>query len=473
MVFSSMIFLGLFLPATFFTYYLVPVSWRNALLAVASIVFYAWGEPRFVILMLASVCLNFYAARLMERHRARRAILCGAVVLNLSMLAVLKYGNFVIDNLDVLLVRFGLAPIVLKPIALPIGISFYTFHAISYLIDIYRGNAKANKNLVEYCLYITLFPQLVAGPIVRYKDIHSQLSLRPASIDDVSAGVLRFTIGLAKKVLIANQLGMVADVGFNASPGQLGTLTAWVCLFCYTLQIYFDFSGYSDMAIGLGRMFGFRFPENFNYPYSARSIQDFWRRWHISLSTWFRDYVYIPLGGNRKGEARTVMNLWIVFLLTGFWHGASWNFLIWGAVHGFFLMIERFGRHAKVHVPRVAGQLYAIAIVMLAWVFFRASNLDQATDYLLALAGRGDPSHGGVSIASVCTAQTIGLTVFAVFVALGIYPVVLRHTKPIWRKVERYSMDGWVRAGFVAPALTLSAMSIALGQYNPFIYFRF
>ncbi len=332
MVFSSIVFLGLFLPVTFVAYYLAPVRFRNALLALASIVFYAWGEPRFVILMLGSVAMNFWGARLLDRTRARRRVLGGLVGLNLLLLGIFKYANFAVDNLNALLVPpAGLSAISIKAVALPIGISFYTFHAISYLVDIYRRNATPNRNIVDYSLYIMLFPQLVAGPIIRYKDIHTQLARRDSTLDDITAGILRFTMGLAKKVLIANQLGLIADTGFNAPADQLGAAAAWFCLLCYTLQIYFDFSGYSDMAIGLGRLFGFRFPENFNYPYSARSIQDFWRRWHISLSTWFRDYVYIPLGGNRRGEGRTLLNLWIVFLLTGIWHGASWNFVVWGA----------------------------------------------------------------------------------------------------------------------------------------------
>lgn len=365
MVFSSMVFLGLFLPVTFLVYYLVPMRLRNAWLALASIVFYAWGEPRFVILMLASVALNFHCARWLDRSASRRAILAAAVTFNLLVLAIFKYSNFVVENLNVLLEHAGLSAIAMKPIALPIGISFYTFHAISYLIDIYRRNAKPSRRLVEYSLYIMLFPQLVAGPIIRYKDIHTQLGQRAATLDDITTGIVRFTMGLAKKVLIANQLGMIADTGFNAPADHLSAGVAWFCLVCYTLQIYFDFSGYSDMAIGLGRLFGFRFPENFRYPYSAGSIQDFWRRWHISLSTWFRDYVYIPLGGNRRGEARTLVNLWIVFLLTGIWHGASWNFVIWGALHGAFLMVERFGRHSAIVVPRIVRMAYVMFVVML------------------------------------------------------------------------------------------------------------
>ncbi|MGN4068181.1 MBOAT family O-acyltransferase [Burkholderia gladioli] len=473
MVFSSIVFLGLFLPVTFVAYYLAPVRFRNALLALASIVFYAWGEPRFVILMLGSVAMNFWGARLLDRTRARRRVLGGLVGLNLLLLGIFKYANFALDNLNALLVPAGLSAISIKAVALPIGISFYTFHAISYLVDIYRRNATPNRNIVDYSLYIMLFPQLVAGPIIRYKDIHTQLARRDSTLDDITAGILRFTMGLAKKVLIANQLGLIADTGFNAPADQLGAAAAWFCLLCYTLQIYFDFSGYSDMAIGLGRLFGFRFPENFNYPYSARSIQDFWRRWHISLSTWFRDYVYIPLGGNRRGEGRTLLNLWIVFLLTGIWHGASWNFVVWGALHGFFLMLERFGRNAGLPVPRPLAQLYAMLVVMLAWVFFRTESLPQAGHYLLALVGHWPAAQQSVTLASLWSTQTLVLLVVAVLLALGAYPLLQRRLQPMWARLAALSLDGWLRAALVAPALILSAMSIALGQYNPFIYFRF
>lgn len=473
MVFSNIVFLGLFLPITFLAYYLLPQRLRNPLLALASIIFYAWGEPRFVILMLVSVAINFYSARLMDRSASRRAVLLATVAANLLILAFFKYGNFLVDNLNVLLAPVGLSPIELRPVPLPIGISFYTFHAISYLIDIYRRNAKPNRNIIEYSLYIMLFPQLIAGPIIRYKDIYTQLPKRSASIEDITAGCVRFAMGLAKKVLIANQLGMVADAGFDAPADHLGALVAWICLICYTLQIYFDFSGYSDMAIGLGRMFGFRFPENFNYPYSARSIQDFWRRWHISLSTWFRDYVYIPLGGNRKGEGRTLLNLWIVFLLTGFWHGASWSFVLWGAIHGFFLMLERFGRRLDVRIPRAAGTLYAILVVMFAWVFFRSESLGQALQYVLALVGYWPADQWAVTVQSIYSTHTLLLTIGAVILSLGVYPSIEKALQPAWQRMADYAVDGWMRAALIAPALILSCMSIAMGQYNPFIYFRF
>jgi alginate O-acetyltransferase complex protein AlgI len=428
--------------------------------------------------MIASVAANFWLAIAIDRAGRRRVVLlAAAVALNVVLLGVFKYGNFVVDNIDWLLERFDISRIVLKPIDIPIGISFYTFHAISYLIDIYRRNVKPNGNIVEYSLYIMLFPQLVAGPIIRYKDVHTQLARRACSIDDVSAGIVRFTMGLSKKVLIANQLGLVADTAFNVPGDQLGPAVAWLGLVCYTLQLYFDFSGYSDMAIGLARMVGFRFPENFDYPYTATSIQDFWRRWHISLSTWFRDYIYIPLGGNRRGEARTLVNLWTVFLLTGLWHGASWNFVIWGAVHGFFLMIERIARNGRgirlAAVPVFVRRLYAVLVVMFAWVFFRAGSLEQALQYLQALVGYWPKAQWTVSAEQVYSHQTGILLVVAVMLAGGFYPWLARTSDALWRGLARHALDGWARMALVTPALILSSMSLALGQYNPFIYFRF
>jgi alginate O-acetyltransferase complex protein AlgI len=473
-LFSSIIFLGLFLPATFFAYHLAPRALRNPVLALASIVFYAWGEPRFVILMLASVGVNFALARRIDASPHRRLLLALAVAINLLLLGIFKYGNFAVANLDLLLAATGHARIVARPIDLPLGISFYTFHAISYLIDIYRRNARPSRSLVEYSLYIMLFPQLIAGPIIRYKDIHTQLAQRAVSAEGISAGITRFTIGLAKKILVANQLAGVADAGFNVPATQLGAAAAWLCLLCYTLQIYFDFSGYSDMAIGLGSMFGFRFPENFRYPYAATSMQDFWRRWHISLSTWFRDYVYIPLGGNRGGTARTLANLWAVFLLTGLWHGASWNFVIWGIVHGFFLMLERLLRGvagARGSVARAAAHAYTLGVVMLAWVFFRAATLGQARDYLLALLGRWP--GGQVALGTLCSGVTLTVLAVALVLAGGIYPRLLRAARPGWDWLAQRALDGWARAALTMPALLVSCMSIALGQYNPFIYFRF
>lgn len=473
-VFSSIAFLGLFLPLTFAAYYLTPVARRNLALALASLIFYAWGEPRFLILMCLSIGINYRFAIAIETALHRKRTIGIAIAINLLLLGAFKYAGFAVENFNALRSLAGLEAVVLKPLPLPIGISFYTFHAISYLVDIYRRNAKPSRNIVDYCLYITLFPQLIAGPIIRYKDIQAQIKARIASLDDISAGILRFTMGLAKKVLIANQLGVVADTGFSVPDGQLSTSVAWLSLVCYALQIYFDFSGYSDMAIGLARMFGFRFPENFNYPYLATSIQDFWRRWHISLSTWFRDYVYIPLGGNRLGATRTLLNLWIVFVLTGIWHGAAWNFILWGAAHGAFLTMERIfaGKGGMTPLQKPLSHVYTTAAILFTWVLFRADTLEHAGHFYRALCGLGTNS-ADVTFASLYSLQ-LGLTLLvAVTLAVGAYPRLCAWLMPIFTALRIRQLDGYATALCVAPLLILSLMSIALGQYNPFIYFRF
>lgn len=475
MVFSSIAFLGLFLPLTLLAYFLTPRSWRNVTLALASITFYAWGEPRFLILMIVSIAMNFRFAIALDKAKNRTRVVGIGVAANLFILAVFKYTGFLFENVNSLLTPLGVSPLVVRPLPLPIGISFYTFHAISYLVDIYRKNAEPNRSLVDYTLYITLFPQLVAGPIVRYKDIQAQLRARLTTLDDVSAGALRFSMGLAKKVLIANQLGLVADAGFAVPAGQLDPAVAWFSLLCYTLQIYFDFSGYSDMAIGLARMFGFRFPENFNYPYAATSMQDFWRRWHISLSTWFRDYVYIPLGGNKGGRVKTLRNLWIVFLLTGFWHGATWNFVLWGAAHGALLTIERVVSpiSSRRRVSRVWHHAYVVIAVMLTWVLFRSDTIEHAGDFYRALFGVVVPTDPAVTVGSLYSTHLGVLLVVAVALAAQLYPKLLSATSDVRGKLRVLNVDGFLVAAFVVPLLVLSAMSIALGQYNPFIYFRF
>ncbi|GAB3630313.1 membrane bound O-acyl transferase [Pandoraea terrae] len=476
MVFSSIAFLGFFLPLTFLAYFVTPARWRNSTLATASILFYAWGEPRFLLLMLVSIGINFRLAIWLDRAVNRKRLVAIGVGINLFILGAFKYAAFLVDNLNGVLLPLGFDPIVMRPLPLPIGISFYTFHAISYLVDIYRRNASPNRRFVDYTLYITLFPQLVAGPIVRYKDIQAQLAKRLAGLDDVTAGALRFTMGLAKKVLIANQLAVVADAGFSVPGGQLATSVAWLSLICYTLQIYFDFSGYSDMAIGLARMFGFRFPENFNYPYSASSMQDFWRRWHMSLSTWFRDYVYIPLGGNQLGGLRTLANLWIVFLLTGFWHGATWNFILWGAAHGLLLTIERVVLRSGVEgdtLRRGVRHAYVICAVMLTWVLFRADSIEHAGQFYLALFGLAQPDGAAVTFASLYSTHLGLLLLLAIVLAGGAFRYLVNAGAPLIAALRARSLDGLCAALFVAPALILSGMSIALGQYNPFIYFRF
>ncbi len=344
MLFSSPVFLFGFLPLLLVFYFLCPKSLRNVLLLLASLWFYAWGEPSLVVLMLISTAMNYGLGCWVDVTRERPAskwILAFAVALNLSFLVYYKYAGFLIDSLNSLLAFVGTPSLGRPEVTLPIGISFYTFQAMSYVIDVYRGQAQAERNPINVALYIALFPQLIAGPIVRYTDVAAQIKVRSIDRDSFAYGIQRFIVGLGKKMLIANSAASVADAAFEIPDNQLSLAVAWLGILCYTVQIYFDFSGYSDMAIGLGRMFGFKFLENFNYPYIAKSVTDFWRRWHISLSTWYRDYLYIPLGGNRCAPWRVSLNLMIVFVLCGLWHGASWNFAIWGIYHGSFLMLER------------------------------------------------------------------------------------------------------------------------------------
>ena len=448
--------------------------WRNAVLLFASLLFYAWGELRFLPLLLLSVVMNlrFGIAVGDAPAERRRRVLAVAVAANLLLLVIFKYLNFIVDNVNVFLGFSGAGMIEMRQIKLPIGISFYTFHALSYLIDVYRRQVPAQRHFAEFSLYITLFPQLVAGPIIRYKDIYGQLPQRLVTLDDFGAGAMRFVMGLAKKLLIANPLGAVADTAFGVAAEDIDVIDAWFGLICYSLQIYFDFSGYSDMAIGLGRVFGFRFPENFAYPYSATSIRDFWRRWHISLSTWFRDYVYVPLGGNRGGTARTMRNLWIVFLLTGIWHGASWNFVIWGAMHGFFLMLERWQPTARFldAMPRVLQHAYVMLVVMIAWVFFRSDSLPQAMRYLQVLSASSDAAVVTISV-RMQFGNLWPLMILGVMLSFALYPWLLQRCRPAWLRFE--ALAGVLRAAYLAGTLVICASVMAVDQYNPFIYFRF
>src|SRR5215831_6851224 len=391
MVFSSPIFLFLFLPITLGVYFVLPWRARNFWLLGASLVFYGWGEPKFVLVMLVSIVGNYALARWIDRvddPKRRRVPLTIAVVLNIGLLAVFKYTDFAVQNVNTVLSDLDLRTLRLPDIALPIGISFFTFHALSYVIDVYRRVVPAQRSLFYIGLYISLFSQLIAGPIIRYHDVANQLEQRSVSRGDFAYGVERFVVGLGNKVLIANSLAGPADLVFSIPSDQLTLPVAWLGLACYTLQIYFDFSGYSDMAIGLGRMFGFHFLENFNYPYISQSLTEFWHRWHISLSNWFRDYLYIPLGGNRISPRRTYLNLVIVFFLCGLWHGAAWNFVFWGLFHGAFLVAERMGLSRVLTGWRTPWRhVYLLLVVMVSWVFFRASTLSHAWSFLAAMVG--------------------------------------------------------------------------------------
>ena len=386
MVFSSILFLFIYLPVVLAVYYLLPLRSRNFWLFVVNFVFYGWGEPVYIVLMLASICINYVSGLLIEKYRAQRrrahAVLVVNTVVNLALLFFFKYFDLVAQTLS-------LIPGVSIPtlgLALPIGISFYTFQTMSYPIDVYRGDAGVQRNFIKFGTFVALFPQLIAGPIVRYKDIADQLDWREHSMDKFVSGIERFIVGLGKKVLIANNIGLLWDAYANTPAAELTFVGAWLGALAFSMQIYFDFSGYSDMAIGLGRMLGFEFLENFNYPYISASVTEFWRRWHISLGTWFRDYVYIPLGGNRHGLGRQLINIFVVWALTGFWHGASWKFLFWGIYYAFFLIIEKcFLLKWLKKAPRWIGHVYTLLVAFSGWVIFQQSSVSQTMVFFRAM----------------------------------------------------------------------------------------
>lgn len=390
MLFSSITFLFLFLPVTVLIYYLVPQKTRNLVLLIASLFFYAWGEPVYVVLMILSILLNFFCGKDIGKKRAdpvrAKRSLIFAVVMNVLILGFFKYYGLLMETLNVLFPY----EIPYRELALPIGISFYTFQELSYLIDIYRGNAKPQQRLLPFALYISMFPQLIAGPIVRYVDIEAQLLNRVMSMRKFGQGVMYFIVGFAKKVVLADSIGVLYEQITALPIGSFSVLTAWVGCLAFAFQIYFDFSGYSDMAIGLGKMFGFEFRKNFQYPYIAKNIGEFWRRWHISLGTWFREYVYIPLGGNKCPASRHLLNLLIVWALTGLWHGAQWNFLVWGLYYGVILILERYvwGR-ALGRLPAFVQHIYTFVLVLIGWVFFFSPSLGVAMDYLGVMFGAG------------------------------------------------------------------------------------
>lgn len=474
MLFSSMIFLWIFLPLLFITYYIVDKKFKNIILLIASLFFYAWGEPRYIFLMLFSIAMNYVFGIIVENQeklKIRKILVILCVLFNLGLLAYFKYFNFLVGNINAL---FGSSPISFKDIILPIGISFYTFQALSYVIDVYRskntgGALKAQKNILNLALYITFFPQLIAGPIVKYHDVELQIYNRTHSIERTAYGIKRFIFGISKKVLISNTLAAVADQIFVIEPNEMTTLVAWVGIICYTLQIYFDFSGYSDMAIGLGHMFGFEFMENFNYPYISKSIQEFWTRWHISLSTWFKEYLYIPLGGNRKGLLRTYLNLMIVFFCTGLWHGSSWNFIVWGLFHGAFMVLERkwLGKYLQRNPYKVINHIYTLLVVMIGWVFFRSENISYAFSYLKQLFIPDTNSF--YTVFEFLNIEIIFILIVGIILSGMIQQVFPSIKKWIWSAKEISYPQIIVLALLLFSCIVL----LANDTYNPFIYFRF
>ncbi len=490
MLFTEPTFLFLFLPLLLALYFVPAVrtalrtgaarhaAYGNGLLLVASVIFYAKGGGSFTWLMAGSIAFNYWMAVAVDRAQrsseARARTLVGtAVAVNLLVLGVFKYANFAADNVNAALAALGAAPVTLPRVVLPIGISFFTFHAISYVVDVYRRDASAQKSPTHAALYLLLFPQLIAGPIIRYRDMAGQLARRLVTLEDFAAGVRRFVMGLGKKVLVADVVARAADGIFDTPRAELDAAHAWLGILCYTLQIYFDFSGYSDMAIGLGRMFGFRFPENFRWPYVADSVQEFWRRWHLSLSSWFRDYVYIPLGGSRGGSVATYRNLVAVFFLCGLWHGASWNFAVWGLFHGAFLVLERLGLARLLRsVWQPLRHAYALVVVMVGWVFFRADTLSDALAFIAAMGGLGPAAATPLTLAYYLTPELALALAAGIVGSMPIVPALARWHASLSGAWRPFGLDTAATLSLMT-ILCASLMQLAANTYSPFIYFRF
>ena len=466
MVFSSTIFLCVYLPLVLLGYYICPKKGKNLFLLIVSLIFYAWGEPKYVFLMIFSILVNYVFGLLMDKHRENKKrlklLLAISVIIDLGLLSVFKYTDFIITNINSV---FG-AGFDLLNIALPIGISFYTFQAMSYTIDVYRDDVRVQRNLIDFGMYITMFPQLIAGPIVRYTDVQDQLAERNVTTADFSEGIMRFVVGLGKKVLLANQMGAVWTQIY-ALGGDISALMAWTGAAAYTFQIYFDFSGYSDMAIGLGRMFGFKFPENFRYPYESVSITDFWRRWHITLSTWFKEYLYIPLGGNRRGLARQALNLLIVWTLTGFWHGAGWNFVMWGLYYFAILFIEKlFLLKALDKLPKFFRHVYALLLIIIGWVIFASDDVSVLLPYLGSMFG----ANGAIGGMDVYTLLTKAVLLIICCIASTELPKKL-FLSAAGAMNEKAAFT--LKSVLMIALLALSMILLIGDSYNPFLYFRF
>lgn len=473
MVFSSTLFLFIFLPSVLLVYFLIPYRFlfvKNMVLLAASLFFYSWGEPRIVLLMMLSVCVNFILSVVLEKVRSqigRCICLILSVLYNLGILFVFKYTNFFFDNIS----HFFKVEIGLYRFVLPIGISFYTFQILSYVVDVYRKKVKAEKNILYLALYVSFFPQLIAGPIVRYVDIAKNIVSRKFNPEQTASGLRRFVMGFAKKVLIANSVAVVADKAFS-STSELSCAMAWIGLICYALQIYYDFSAYSDMAIGMGRIFGFEFLENFNYPYISASVKEFWRRWHMSLSTWFRDYLYIPLGGNKKGLIRTYINLVIVFAATGLWHGAAWTFVIWGFYHGVFLVLERaFLGKLLENVPRFFGVMYSLLVVLMGWVLFRSNSLSEALLYMAKLFSFD--TGGWSTVIYAVDKSTWVFILSGIFFCAPVIPYVTKLTEYKYRRKYLPTFFSCCTIVIHFFLLLLSIVFLSGSDYNPFIYYRF
>ncbi len=468
MVFSSMIFLCVFLPIVWIVYVVLPKQLRNLWLLLASLFFYAFGEPKYILIMLFSTVFDYcngraiaFATEKGKHDTWGRAILALSVTGNLAILGFFKYTDFVVETVNRLAgTQFGLLQL-----ALPIGISFYTFQTMSYTIDVYRGETPAQRNIISFGMYVCLFPQLIAGPIVRYKDVQKEVDARSTSIDDVMHGLQRFLLGLGKKVLLANQIGALWDSIKVLSGTDLSVALAWLGAVAFTFQIYFDFSGYSDMAIGLGEMFGFHFPENFDHPYESKSITEFWRRWHMTLGTWFREYLYIPLGGNRKGMPRQIINLFAVWFLTGLWHGAGWNFILWGLYYFILLVLEKLVlRRVLEKIPNLLRHLYTLFFVVVGWVIFACDDLGLLGTYLKTMFGIGAPLGNALALYEWDVQAP-----FLLILTVAATTIPVRLAKQLTRESQRASLLGV----YTLMLLVLSMAFLVSGSYNPFLYFRF
>ena len=472
MVFSSLLFMFRFLPAVLILYYVAPVKQRNLILFLFSIFFYAWGEPKYVFLMICSITVDYTVSKIIEKRRqagenqqAKKWLLV-SIVYNLSVLGFFKYADFVVGTVNNL---FGFA-IPLPGIPLPIGISFFTFQTMSYTIDVYRGVTQAQQSWLNYGTYVSMFPQLIAGPIVQYKTIAQQLKERKETAEDFVIGINRFLIGVGKKVLLANNIGVLWDSISSMSAGKMTVATAWLGAAAYTFQIYYDFSGYSDMAIGLGKMFGFHFLENFNYPYISKSITEFWRRWHISLSSWFREYVYIPLGGNRKGMAKQIRNIAVVWILTGIWHGASWNFVLWGVYYGILLILEKFllGKYLQ-KLPSILQNIYALFFVVVGWMIFAFDNTGSGLSYISMMFGAA-----GGGLADATTVYLLyNYAVLLILLILGSTQLPKKMALSFVKKTDTSWVQTVARCVFYGGIFLLSVAYLVDASYNPFLYFRF
>ncbi len=470
MVFSSLVFLYRYLAAVLLIYFISPEKLKNFVLFAFSLLFYAWGEPVYIVLMLFSTVVDYTHGLLVHRLKnkgrqgAARAVLISSVVINLGLLCFFKHSGFIVENINAVFHT----SIPFSGVALPIGISFYTFQTMSYTIDVYRDVAKPQKNIIDFGTYVVLFPQLIAGPIVQYNTIAEQLNHRKTDIDGFAKGALRFTVGLGKKILLANTAGEIFDMLTASGLSNLSALGAWGAILAYTFQIYFDFSGYSDMAIGLGKVFGFDFLENFDYPYMSRSITEFWRRWHISLGSWFRDYVYIPLGGNRVGRARHIFNILTVWLLTGIWHGASWNFLFWGLYYGILLLIEKFFLLERLKKAlRFVSVIYTFVIVVFGWVFFvfeKASDISAFFSAMFGFNGLWDRSSAYILLNSV--------VLFAIF-AVAVTDIPKKLAARFTASEKLAGLNTAMCGAFIAVIFAVSTAFLVNSSYNPFLYFRF